>query len=202
MTNCTEPWSAPTASASKKAMRSLSLPSPLWLRLPPCKGQGLHDLEYDTMNIDPNSVAEKITSRTKPFSVHHCRLPVDMDAINMAKPKESMSSKTALTLRVPHKGRQTGSLGDVGAFNYTIKNMTTLGEAVCLPPTTVSGPKRSDCIAESAEEYKDQERYWIPCHYDMWLPTGHGGTNSSMTRLRRGRTGAVGQAGHDECQTA
>ncbi len=37
---------------------------------------------YDTMNIDPESVKEKITDRTRAiYVVHHCGCPVDMDPI-------------------------------------------------------------------------------------------------------------------------
>jgi perosamine synthetase len=148
------------------------------------------DLEYDTMNIDANSVAEKITSRTKAiFPVHHCGLPVDMDAINaLAKPKGiSVVEDCAHSTGATYNGKQTGGLGDAGAFSFhTIKNMTTLGEGGMF---TTNNSDWAEAVRlhrfVGMKEYKDQERYWLPYHYDVVAPSRTmPASNSSMTEAQ------------------
>ncbi len=148
------------------------------------------DLEYDTMNIDVNSVAEKITSRTKAiYPVHHCGLPVDMDALNaLAQPQGiGVVEDCAHAPGAGYNGKKAGNLGDIGAFSFhTIKNMTTLGEGGMF--TT-----NNDEWAEAArlhrfvgmKEYKDQERYWLPYHYDIISPVQLAmASNSSVTEAQ------------------
>jgi perosamine synthetase len=130
------------------------------------------DLEYDTMNIDANSIEEKLTSKTKAiYVVHHCGLPVDMDAINaLAKPRGiAVVEDCAHSIGAEYKRKQTGALGDIGAFSFhTIKNMTTLGEGGMY--TTNNNEWAEACKLHrfvGMKEYKDQERYWLPYHYDI-----------------------------------
>lgn len=149
------------------------------------------DLEYDTMNIDPNSIAEKVTSKTKAiYVVHHCGLPVDMDAVNaIAKPKGIyVVEDCAHVPGAEYKGRKCGTLGDIGAFSFhTIKNMTTLGEGGMF--TTDNDEWAEDAKLHrfvGMREYTNQKRYWIPYHYDI-LGVRHGlaiPSNSSVTEAQ------------------
>ena len=149
------------------------------------------DLDYDTMNVDPESVREKLTDRTKAiYVVHHCGCPVDMDPImELARERDiAVVEDCAHAIGAEYKGKKCGNLGDFGAFSFhTIKNMTTLGEGGML---TTNDPE----AFESARlhrfvgmwNYPEQEHYWLPYHYDI-LPVTEWGTpasNSSVTEAQ------------------
>ena len=149
------------------------------------------DLEYETMNIDPKSLAEKITPKTKAiFVVHHCGLPVDMDAVNaVAKPRGIyVIEDCAHATGAEYKGRKCGSLGDIGAFSFhTIKNMTTLGEGGMFTTNNDEWAEASRLHRfVGMKEYKDQKRYWLPYHYDIIPATGAFAipSNSSVTEAQ------------------
>lgn len=148
------------------------------------------DLDYETMNISVDSVAEKITSRTKAiFPVHHCGLPVDMDGLKaLAEPKGiSIVEDCAHSTGALYNGKQTGSLGDCGAFSFhTIKNMTTLGEGGMF---TTNNSEWAEAVRlhrfVGMKEYKDQDRYWLPYHYDIVSPKQMMmASNSSVTEAQ------------------
>jgi perosamine synthetase len=90
------------------------------------------DVDARTLNLDPASVQEKITPRTKAI------LPVDlygqcadMDALNeLAHPRAiHVVEDAAHAAGAEYKGRRAGSLGDIGVFSFhQQKNMVTLGE--------------------------------------------------------------------------
>ena len=149
------------------------------------------DLDYDTMNIDPESVKEKISDKTKAiFVTHHCGCPVDMDPILEIAGKRGIKvvEDCAHAPGAEYKGKKPGNLGDCGAFSFhTIKNMTTLGEGGMF--TT-----NNEEWAEAARlhrfvgmwVYPEQEHYWLPYHYDI-KPVTEWGTppsNSSVTEVQ------------------
>jgi len=90
------------------------------------------DVDSCTLNVDPKSVAEKITSRTKVIlPVHLYGQCCDMDALNaLAKPRGIVVVEDAAhAAGAEYKGRKAGSLGDIGVFSFhQQKNMVTLGE--------------------------------------------------------------------------
>jgi len=90
------------------------------------------DVDPRTLNLDPATVAEKITPRTKAIlPVHLYGQCCDMDAlVALAKPRGiRIVEDCAHAAGATYKGRQAGSLGDVGVFSFhQQKNMTTLGE--------------------------------------------------------------------------
>lgn len=90
------------------------------------------DVDPRTFNIDPESIAEKITERTRAiFLVHDSGHPCDMDAImKLARDHDLLVLEdTARAVGAEYRGRKVGSFGDVGTFSFhSIKNMTTLGE--------------------------------------------------------------------------
>jgi dTDP-4-amino-4,6-dideoxygalactose transaminase len=90
------------------------------------------DIDPRTLNLDPESVAKKITSRTKVIlPVHlygHC---CEMDALNeLARPRGILVVEDAAhAAGAEYRGRKAGSLGDIGVFSFhQQKNMVTLGE--------------------------------------------------------------------------
>jgi perosamine synthetase len=90
------------------------------------------DVDPISLNIDPQSVASKITDKTKAIlAVHLYGQPCDMDAIMaLARPRGiTVIEDCAHAPGAEYKGRKTGSLGHIGVFSFhQQKNMTTLGE--------------------------------------------------------------------------
>jgi dTDP-4-amino-4,6-dideoxygalactose transaminase len=90
------------------------------------------DVDPRTLNLDPASVEEKITSRTKAIlPVHLYGQCADMDALNdLARPRGiRVVEDAAHAAGAGYKGRKSGSLGDIGVFSFhQQKNMVTLGE--------------------------------------------------------------------------
>jgi dTDP-4-amino-4,6-dideoxygalactose transaminase len=90
------------------------------------------DVDPRTLNLDPQSVAEKITPRTKVIlPVHLYGQCCDMDPL-MALARQygiCVVEDCAHTAGARYKGRPAGSLGHVGVFSFhQQKNMATLGE--------------------------------------------------------------------------
>lgn len=90
------------------------------------------DVDPGTLNLDPASVAQKITPRTKAIlPVHLYGQCSDMDALNaLARPRGiAVVEDAAHAAGAEYKGRKAGSLGDIGVFSFhQQKNMVTLGE--------------------------------------------------------------------------
>jgi dTDP-4-amino-4,6-dideoxygalactose transaminase len=90
------------------------------------------DVDPCTLNLDPASVEEKITPRTKAIlPVHLYGQCSDMDALNeLARPRKiCVVEDAAHAAGAEYKGRKAGSLGDLGVFSFhQQKNMVTLGE--------------------------------------------------------------------------
>jgi perosamine synthetase len=90
------------------------------------------DVDPVSLNIDPKSVAARITDKTKAIVVVHLYgQPCDMDSLlDLARPRGiTIIEDCAHAPGATYKGRMTGSLGDIGVFSFhQQKNMTTLGE--------------------------------------------------------------------------
>jgi len=90
------------------------------------------DVNPRTLNMDPASVAEKITDRTKAIIVVHLYGQCcDMDPImHLARDRGILVIEDcAHAAGAEYKGRRTGTLGDIGVFSFhQQKNMVTLGE--------------------------------------------------------------------------
>jgi dTDP-4-amino-4,6-dideoxygalactose transaminase len=90
------------------------------------------DVDPNTLNLDPASVADKITANTKVIlPVHLYGQCCDMDALNeLARPRGiAVVEDAAHAAGAEYKGRKAGSLGDIGVFSFhQQKNMVTLGE--------------------------------------------------------------------------
>ena len=95
------------------------------------------DIQYDTGNIDPVSIMEKITDKTKAIMpVHWGGYPCDMDEINsIAEEYNNIAviEDAAHALGAIYKGRPIGSISRFTAFSFqAIKHLTTGdGGALC-----------------------------------------------------------------------
>lgn len=89
------------------------------------------DIDPVTFNIDPQSVREKITPRTKAIiPVHIAGSPVDMDAIlAIARERGLMVLEdTAQALGAEWRGKRVGTLGHAGTFSFQTSKNLSAGE--------------------------------------------------------------------------
>ena len=87
------------------------------------------DIQSDTGNIDPESVREKITSRTKAIiAVHWGGYPADMDEINSIAKEQNIAiiEDAAHALGAVYKGKPIGTVSRFTCFSFqAIKHLTT-----------------------------------------------------------------------------
>lgn len=98
------------------------------------------DIQANTGNINPESIEEKITSKTRAIiPVHWAGYPCDMDEINSIaiKYKLKVIEDAAHALGASYKGKPIGTLSDFTAFSFqAIKHLTTGdGGALCCTNT-------------------------------------------------------------------
>lgn len=94
------------------------------------------DIQYDTLNIDPKSVEEKITDKTKAIMcVHYAGNPVDLDELREVAKKYNLPiiEDSAHAMTTEYKGNPIGSTGDVATFSFQCVKIVTSGDggAVC-----------------------------------------------------------------------
>jgi len=89
----------------------------------------LADCKKDTMNIDPEDIERKITSKTRAIiPVHFAGRPCDMDAIMEIARRHNLKvvEDSAHAIEAEYKGKKTGTSGDIGCFSfYVTKNIIT-----------------------------------------------------------------------------
>mgnify|MGYP001489045370 CR=1 FL=1 len=87
------------------------------------------DIDPLTWNIDPISIEEKITSRTKAIiPVHFAGRACDMDRIMQIAKKYNLYviEDCAHAIETEYKGKKAGTIGDLGVFSfYATKNIVT-----------------------------------------------------------------------------
>jgi perosamine synthetase len=169
------------------------------------------DIDPKTFNIDPGQIESKITPRTKAiYVVHYGGQMCDMDPIMEIAKKHNLyvMEDCAHAHGAKYKGRQAGSIGDIGCFSFhSLKNMTTLGEGGMI---TTNNDKFADKIQRMRVmsithwnpdqtswefggfqmEKKDVRDYWIPSHFDVIDDEGKWGNNYRMNEAQA----AVGRA--------
>ncbi len=104
------------------------------------------DINNKTYTLDPESVEEKITEKTKAIMpVHLAGISADM--LNLSRLAEKYNLRiiedAAQSIGTDCNGKQVGSIGDIGCFSfYPSKNMTT-GEGGMI--TTNNGHLADQC---------------------------------------------------------
>lgn len=87
------------------------------------------DIEPDTLNIDPEDVARKVTARTKAIlAVHYGGHPCDMDALQSIADAHGLVviEDCAHATGGQYRERGLGSIGDFAAFSFhAVKNLAT-----------------------------------------------------------------------------
>jgi len=94
------------------------------------------DIQYETGNIDPESIKQKITKKTKAIMpVHWAGYPCDLDEINEIATNHNLAviEDAAHALGATYKGRPIGCISNFTAFSFqAIKHLTTGdGGALC-----------------------------------------------------------------------
>jgi perosamine synthetase len=94
------------------------------------------DVELATGCLEPKSIDERITPRTRAILVvHQFGIPADMDAIlDIARRhKLKVIEDCAQAHGAKYKGRHIGTLGDIGVFSLNVNKTIQCGEgAVCV----------------------------------------------------------------------
>lgn len=98
------------------------------------------DIQADTGNVDPKSIEDKITDRTKAIiPVHWGGYPCDLDEINNIATKYNLTviEDAAHALGATYKGKPVGTISDFTVFSFqAIKHLTTGdGGALCCRKT-------------------------------------------------------------------
>ena len=98
------------------------------------------DIQYETGNIDPNSIRKKITRRTKAIiPVHWAGYPCDLDEISEIARAENLAviEDAAHALGATYHGESIGAISRFTCFSFqAIKHLTTGdgGALCCLRP--------------------------------------------------------------------
>ena len=146
------------------------------------------DIDSTTFNIDPKSIAEKITPNTKAIiAVHLFGYTADMDAIREVANGVPIVEDAACAAGAAYKGVPAGALGDIGCFSFHPRKSVTTGEGGML---TTNDDKHADLMGmlrNHGASLSEEQRHHGPRPY--FLPEFNLlGYNYRMTDLQ----GAVG----------
>jgi len=96
------------------------------------------DIDYGTLNISPDSIRRKITSKTKAIMVvHYAGLPVELDDIRQIGREYGLPiiEDSAHAMGSQYKGDVIGSKGDLITFSFQSVKIVTCGDGgVILTP--------------------------------------------------------------------
>ncbi len=89
------------------------------------------DIDRETFNIDPISIEERITDKTRAIVVVHlCGHPAEMDEIMKIAEEHDLIviEDCAQAIGAEYKGRIVGSMGKINAFSFYLSKNITTGE--------------------------------------------------------------------------
>ena len=118
------------------------------------------DIEPSTYNIDPASIEEKITPKTKAIiAVHLYGLPAEMDAIMVVANRHSLKvlEDCAQAHGAVYKSQKVGTFGDVATFSfYPSKNLGAFGDAGAIVTNDKDTADRARLIANHGQAAKNR----------------------------------------------
>ncbi|MEL9990887.1 MAG: DegT/DnrJ/EryC1/StrS family aminotransferase [Thermoproteus sp.] len=131
------------------------------------------DIDRESLNLDPASVEEKITDRTKAvLVVHLAGYPAEMDAFMKLAERHGLYviEDVAQALGAEYRGRKVGSLGHISAFSFYATKHITGGEGGAVATNVAAYAERARLIRAHGET----DKYW----YELL------GYNYRMTELQ------------------
>lgn len=134
------------------------------------------DIDVDTFNLDPRSVAERITGRTKVIlATHLFGSPCPIDEILKIAQDNSILviEDCAHTVGAKFQGRQTGSFGQAAFFSFgTIKPINTYGGGmVATNDEELAGQVRQTITNHKNQKITLMKRIILAYLEDKLLPT-------------------------------
>lgn len=127
----------------------------------------LCDVIRNTNNIDPESLAAKLSSRTKAvIPVHLFGLCADMDAIRAVVPAGvKIIEDAACAAGASYKGVSAGILGDAACFSFHPRKSITTGEGGMLVTNDPSYAQRCDVMRNHGASISEEQRHAGPQPY-------------------------------------
>jgi len=147
------------------------------------------DVDRRTFCISPESVAQRITARTRAIiAVHLNGHPADMDALmELARTREiAVIEDAAQAHGAMHKGRRVGTIGRAACFSFwEDKIITTGGEGGCALTDDDALAERMQRIRHHGEGAVEGERayYHLELGYNYRMSSMHAATG--LVQLRR-----------------
>ena len=111
------------------------------------------DIDPQTLTMDPQDVALRITSRTKAImAVHLWGHPADMDAIlELARPRGiAVIEDCSHAHGSSYRGKLVGTMGDIGCFSLQASKAMVAGEGGVLITREEDNWKRAVCLYDHA----------------------------------------------------
>ena len=109
------------------------------------------DIRSDTLNIDESLIEDAVTKKTKAIvSVHYAGVGCEMDTImEIAKRKNCLVIEDAAQCYDSfYKGRQLGTIGDMGCFSFHETKNVMSGEGGCFVTNNFELGERAEIIRE------------------------------------------------------
>lgn len=127
----------------------------------------LCDVDRRTNNIDPTSVAAKLTPHTKAvIPVHLFGLCADMDALRAVLPSGvKIVEDAACAVGASYCGVAAGALGDVACFSFHPRKTVTTGEGGMLATNDANLAARADVMRNHGASVSEEQRHIGPQPY-------------------------------------
>jgi perosamine synthetase len=127
----------------------------------------LCDVDRRTYNIDPESVAAKLSPRTKAvIPVHLFGLCADMDMLRAVVPKDvKIVEDAACASGAAYKGVPAGALGDVACFSFHPRKSITTGEGGMVMTNDAAIAARANILRNHGASISEEQRHLGPQPY-------------------------------------
>ena len=158
----------------------------------------LCDIDLDTFNVDPASMASKITPRTKALMpVHVFGLSADMDAVlDLARAHGlAVVEDAAYGLGARWRGQHVGTIGDLGAFSFHPRKAVTTGEGGMILANSAERIQLLRTLRDHGSAKSDRARHLGKAAF-LLSTFDHLGYNYRMTDIQ----GALGSSQMDKAQ--
>lgn len=112
------------------------------------------DIDRETLNLDPASVEERITERTKAVVVVHLAgMPAEMDQFIKLADRYGVKivEDTAQALGAEYRGRKAGSIGHISTFSFYATKHITSGEGGAVATDVAAYAERARLIRAHGE---------------------------------------------------